>query len=225
MILEAEKIKLGFIGGGPNSLIGQMHQIAAAMHDQYDLVGGIFGREFSTSISHARNIKISEDRVYSSLDALVEGEKYLPPSERMAVVAVLSPNSLHFEAAERLLVEGFHVICEKPMTTNLSDALALQKLVRETGRIFCVTHTYTGYPMVRQMRELIAQGLLGEIRHVDARYLQGWIAPILRSTEMSAATWRLDGGVCPGSSFAISQFSILEPSLFLEGIERPSLVL
>ena len=214
MILEAEKIKLGFIGGGPNSLIGQMHQIAAAMHDQYDLVGGIFGREFSTSISHARNIKISEDRVYSSLDALVEGEKCLPPSERMAVVAVLSPNSLHFEAAERLLVEGFHVICEKPMTTNLSDALALQKLVRETGRIFCVTHTYTGYPMVRQMRELIAQGLLGEIRHVDARYLQGWIAPVLKSTEMSAETWRLDpnivGDSCCFGDIGVHAFNLVE---------------
>ena len=214
MMSEAEKIKLGFIGGGPNSLIGQMHQIAAAMHDQYDLVGGIFGREFSTSISHARSIQISEDRVYSSLDALVEGEKCLPPSERMAVVAVLSPNSLHFEAAERLLVEGFHVICEKPMTTNLSDALALQKLVRKTGRIFCVTHTYTGYPMVRQMRELIAQGLLGEIRHVDARYLQGWIAPVLKSNEMSTATWRLDpnivGDSCCFGDIGVHAFNLVE---------------
>jgi len=214
MMSEAETIKLGFIGGGPNSLIGHMHQIAATMHDQYSLVGGIFGRELATSISHARALQISEDRVYGSLEALIDGEKRLPSYERMTAVAVLSPNSLHFEAAERLLDEGFHVICEKPITTNLSDALALQKLVKKTGKIFCVTHTYTGYPMVRQMRELIARGLLGEIRHVDAHYLQGWIAPIIKSEKMTSETWRLDpnvvGSSCCFGDIGVHAFNLVE---------------
>ena len=167
------QIKLGFLGGGANSFIGQMHRIAALMHERYQLVGGVFSSNFDCSLAHAMSLDIPQNRVYDTVDSLISGEMRLSASERMAVVAVLTPNALHFDAVKKLLSTGFHVICEKPMTTTVEDALTLQSLVEQTGKVFCVTHTYTGYPMVRQMRELIARGLIGDIQRIDAQYLQG----------------------------------------------------
>ena len=211
---QGAKIKLGFVGGGPNSFIGHMHQAAASMHDQFELVGGVFGRDFDSGIAHARKLQLAQDRVYGSVESLIDGESRLPTSERMTAVAVLTPNSSHFEIARSLLMAGFHVICEKPMTTNLPDALSLEALVHETGQVFCVTHTYTGYPMVRQMRELIAQGLIGEIQHVEAKYLQGWIAPILKDAQKRDQTWRLNpetsGSSCCFGDIGIHAFNLVE---------------
>jgi predicted dehydrogenase len=184
------------------------------MLDQFELVGGVFGRDFDAGIAHAKKLQLAQERVYASVEALIDGESRLPVSERMTAVAVLTPNSSHFEIARSLLVAGFHVICEKPMTTTLSDAQALEALVRDTGQVFCVTHTYTGYPMVRQMRELIAQGLIGEIQHVDARYLQGWIAPVLKDAQKRDQTWRLDpqisGSSCCFGDIGIHAFNLVE---------------
>ena len=211
---QGAKIKLGFVGGGPNSFIGHMHQVAASMHDQFELVGGVFGRDFDSGIAHARKLQLAQDRVYGSVESLIDGESRLPTSERMTAVAVLTPNSSHFEIAKSLLMAGFHVICEKPMTTNLPDALSLEALVHETGPVFCVTHTYTGYPMVRQMRELIAQGLIGEIQHVEAKYLQGWIAPVLKDAQKRDQTWRLNpetsGSSCCFGDIGIHAFNLVE---------------
>jgi predicted dehydrogenase len=219
------QIKLGFLGGGANSLIGQMHRIAALMHERYQLVGGVFSSNFDCSLAHAMSLDIPQNRVYDTVDSLISGEMRLSASERMAVVAVLTPNALHFDAVKKLLSTGFHVICEKPMTTTVEDALTLQSLVEQTGKVFCVTHTYTGYPMVRQMRELIARGLIGDIQRIDAQYLQGWLNPIVKDDQKRANTWRLDPAVS-GSSWCFGDIGIHAFNLveFVSGLSVKSVL-
>jgi predicted dehydrogenase len=123
---------------------------------------------------------------------MVEAEKHLPKNERMEVVAIVTPNFLHFYQAGLLLKNGFHVLCDKPITINSEEAISLKKMVNESGLVFCVTHTYTGYPMVRQMREMIKQGETGVIQRIDVQYYQGWVNPVINGENSELNLWRLD---------------------------------
>jgi len=185
------KIRLGILGGGGDSLIGVLHRVASAMYDQYQLVGGVFNQSYEESISFAKEIDIPTDRIYPDVDTLIAKESLLPESQRIQVVSVLTPNFLHYQMAKKLVEGGFHVICEKPLTTTYKEALDLQKCVEKHQNIFAVTYTYTGYPMVRQMREMIAEGVLGNIQKIDIQYYQGWINPIIHDKEQRSSTWRL----------------------------------
>ncbi|MBC2838398.1 Gfo/Idh/MocA family protein [Robiginitalea sp. SC105] len=187
-----EKIRLGILGGGGDSLIGVLHRVAAHMYDSYEITGAVFNPDHEQSLEFARELGISTDRIYEDFDALVAGEKKLPESERIQVCSILTPNFLHYPMAKKLLENGFHVICEKPMTTTYEEAKTLRDLQAKSGKVFAVTHTYTGYPMVRQMREMIKAGALGRIHKVDARYYQGWINPIIHDAEKRSSVWRLD---------------------------------
>ena len=187
-----KKIRLGILGGGGDSLIGVLHRVAAHMYDSYEIVGAVFSPELQESLDFAKQIDIPLNRIYKDFDTLVEEELKLPESERMQVCSIQTPNFLHFPMAKKLLDNGFHVICEKPMTTTYEEARILQEAHRKAGTVFAVTHTYTGYPMVRQMREMIKAGELGKIHKVDARYYQGWINPIIHDAEKRASVWRLD---------------------------------
>jgi predicted dehydrogenase len=162
------------------------------MYDSYEIVGAVFSPELQESLDFAKQIDIPLNRIYKDFDTLVEEELKLPESERMQVCSIQTPNFLHFPMAKKLLDNGFHVICEKPMTTTYEEARILQEAHRKAGTVFAVTHTYTGYPMVRQMREMIKAGELGKIHKVDARYYQGWINPIIHDAEKRASVWRLD---------------------------------
>jgi predicted dehydrogenase len=162
------------------------------MFDSYEIVGAVFSPVHEESLAFARQIDLPTDRIYPDFDTLVAGEMKLPESERMEVCAVLTPNFLHFPMAKKLLEHGFHVICEKPMTTTYEEAKILEDTQRSAGTVFAVTHTYTGYPMVRQMREMIRAGELGKIHKVDAQYYQGWINPIIHDKEKRSTVWRLD---------------------------------
>lgn len=186
------KIRLGILGGGGDSLIGILHRVAAHMFDSYEIVGAVFSPVHEESLAFARQIDLPTDRIYPDFDTLVAEEMKLPESERMEVCAVLTPNFLHFPMAKKLLEHGFHVICEKPMTTTYEEAKILEDTQRSAGTVFAVTHTYTGYPMVRQMREMIRAGELGKIHKVDAQYYQGWINPIIHDKEKRSSVWRLD---------------------------------
>ena len=188
----SSKIKLGILGGGKNSLIGGLHRIASNMHDKYDIVGGVFNTNHEDSLSFAKSIGLPVNRVYKNLEALIEEELKLPKKERMQVVSVLTPNFLHFPMAKALLENGFSVICEKPMTTTYEEAKILNQTLKKTQNIFAVTYTYTGYPMVRQMREMILNGLIGKVQKVDAQYYQGWINPIIHDPKQRSSIWRLD---------------------------------
>lgn len=186
------KIKLGILGGGGDSLIGILHRVASSMFDQYEIVGGVFNPELKESISFAEEIGLATDRVYENLDDLIEKEKELPEKERKQVLSVLTPNFLHFPMAKQLLENGFHVICEKPLTTTYEEAKILEEISNRSKTVFAVTYTYTGYPMVRQMKEMIAAGELGEIHKVDVQYYQGWINEIIHDKEKRATVWRLN---------------------------------
>ena len=188
----SHKVRLGILGGGGNSLIGGVHRIAANMFDRYQIVGGCFNPNPSENKSFATSIGLSADRVYDSFEILIEEELKLPAEKRMEVISVLTPNFLHFPMAKKLLESGFNVICEKPLTTTHAEALQLEAIQNEKQVVFAVTYTYTGYPMVRQMKQMIADGAIGEVQKVDLQYYQGWINPFMHQPELRKSVWRLD---------------------------------
>ncbi|MEJ4089768.1 Gfo/Idh/MocA family oxidoreductase [Galbibacter orientalis] len=188
----SKKIRLGILGGGGDSLIGVLHRIASSMYDSYQLVGGVFNPNYDDNIGFAEQIGIPTNRIYKDFDVFIEEELKLPEDERIQVVSILTPNFLHFPMAKKLLESGFNVICEKPMTTTFEEAQILQKTLEKANTIFAVTYTYTGYPMVRQMKEMISTGVIGKVQKIDVQYYQGWINPIIHDKEKRASTWRLD---------------------------------
>ena len=186
------KIRLGILGGGGDSLIGVLHRVASSMYDQYQIVGGVFNPIWEENIGFVEKIGLPTNRVYIDFDTLIDEELKLPEEERMQVVSILTPNFLHFPMAKKLLENGFNVICEKPMTTSLEEAKILESVLQESNSIFAITYTYTGYPMIRQMREMIADDAIGKVQKIDAQYYQGWINPIIHDKVKRANTWRLD---------------------------------
>lgn len=186
------RIKWGMLGGGHGAFIGIAHRIAAYMGERYELVGGAFDVDYEQGIAFAKNLELDTQRVYPNVETLISAENKLPLSDRMEVVSIVTPNFLHYPMAKKLLEGGFHVICEKPMTMTAAEAEELQSLVNQTGTHFCLTHTYTGYPMVRQMKTMIAEGEIGDIQRVDVQYYQGWINPFIHEKEKRKEVWRLD---------------------------------
>ena len=185
------KIRLGILGGGGDSLIGVLHRVAANMFDQYEIVGGVFNPDWEENVSFAKKIGLPTHRVYKDFETLIKEEVRLPENERMQVISILTPNFLHYPMAKKLLENGFHVICEKPLTTTYNEALDLKKTQELSNSVFAVTYTYTGYPMVRQMRKMVEEGVLGKIQKIDVQYYQGWINPVIHDPAKRAATWRL----------------------------------
>jgi len=180
------------LGGGQGSLIGIVHRIAADMGDDYRLVGGVFSANPAASSEFARSLELDPRRAYANVDALISGESALPPEERMRLITIATPNYLHYSEASKLVSAGFHVLCEKPVTTQAAQADDLARLVQAKGVIFAVAHTYTGYPMVRQLRAMIAGGAIGPVQKVHVQYYQGWINPLLRDPDKRRSVWRLD---------------------------------
>jgi predicted dehydrogenase len=220
-----KKLRLGVLGGGGDSLIGVLHRVAAHMYDSYEIVGAVFNPNMEQNVGFAEQIGIRTDRIYPDFDTLIEKEMQLPKSERMQVVSIQTPNFLHFPMAQKLLENGFHVICEKPMTTTYEEAKTLRDTHQKAGTVFAVTHTYTGYPMVRQMREMIKAGALGKIHKVDARYYQGWINTIIHDKAKRSTVWRLDpkkAGIssCMGD-IGVHAFNMVE---FTTGLKVKSLL-
>jgi len=186
------KLKLGMIGGGQGAFIGAVHRIAARMDDEYELVCGAFSSNAEKAKASGLLLGLSPDRVYTSYQELIEKEKQLPQDERVQVVSIVTPNHLHFGPAKLALENGFHVILDKPMTFSLAEAKELEKVVKASGKRFCLTHTYTGYPMVKEARQLVAEGKLGKIRKVYVEYPQGWLSTFLEGEDNKQASWRTD---------------------------------
>lgn len=210
-----KKIRMGMIGGGFGAFIGDAHRRASRICNDFVLVGGVFDSDYEKSLQFAKNEGISADRCYKNVDALIKAEAALPENERMEVVSIVTPNALHYPFATSLLNAGFHLICEKPMTMTVNEAIELEKLVVKNKLTFALTHTYTGYPMIRQMRDLIAKGVLGTIQRIDAQYYQGWINSIIHGTgSRITGVWRLDpkhAGVssCMGD-IGVHAFNLIE---------------
>src|ERR1700682_6212868 len=184
------RIRLGMVGGGPGAFIGAVHRIAARMDDYYELVAAALSSDPARSRAAAQDLHIAPERAYGSYTELARAQG--ARQDRIEAVAIVTPNNLHYPMAKAFLEAGFHVICDKPLTTTVQEALDLAAIVRRTGLIFGVTHNYTGYPMVRQARQMIADGQLGEIRVVQVEYAQDWLATPLEKTGQKQAAWRTD---------------------------------
>jgi predicted dehydrogenase len=221
----SQKIRLGILGGGGDSLIGVLHRVASAMYDQYEIVGGVFNPIWEENIGFAEQIGIPTKRVYIDFDTLVKEELKLPEDERMQVISILTPNFLHFPMAKKLLENGFNVICEKPLTTSYKEAKILQSTLQKAGVVLAVTYTYTGYPMIRQMREMISNGDIGKVQKIDVQYYQGWINPIIHDKEKRDSTWRLDpeksGISCCVGDIGTHAFNMIE---YVSGLKVDSVL-
>ena len=180
------------IGGGQGAFIGAVHRIAVRMDDEYELVCGAFSSNAEKAKASGLLLGLSPKRVYTSYQELIEKEKQLPQDERVQVISIVTPNHLHFGPAKLALENGFHVILDKPMTFSLVEAKELEKVVKASGKRFCLTHTYTGYPMVKEARQLVADGKLGKIRKVYVEYPQGWLSTFLEGEDNKQASWRTD---------------------------------
>jgi predicted dehydrogenase len=193
------RLRLGMVGGGPGGFIGAVHRIAARLDDRFELVAAALSSNPERARAAALDLYIAPERAYGSFAEMAAAEA--ARKDRIDVVSIVTPNHLHYPAAKAFLEAGFHVICDKPLTTTLEDALDLAQTVRRTGLLFAVTHNYTGHPLVRQAREMVAKGELGPIRVVQVEYAQDWLSTPLEKTGQKQALWRTDPALSgPGGS-------------------------
>ena len=190
MAAQPRRIRLGMVGGGQGAFIGAVHRIAARMDDKYELVAGALSSDAQRAHASAAPLHIAPDRSYASFTAMAEAEAARP--DGIEAVAIVTPNHMHHGPAKAFLARGIHVICDKPMTHRMEDALDLVEAARASNALFAVTHNYTGYPMVRQARAMVADGALGEIRVVQVEYPQEWLTTRLEATGQKQAEWRTD---------------------------------
>lgn len=186
----ARKLRYGMVGGGPGAFIGAVHRMAARLDGLAEIVAGAFSSDPQKSRQQGRELGLDEARVYGSFEEMAEREAALPEDERIDFVSIVTPNHLHFAACRAFLERGFHVVCDKPMTTALEDAEALCRLVAERDVVFALTHNYGGYPLVKQARAMVQEGALGQIRKVVVEYSQGWLATPVERAGSKQASWR-----------------------------------
>ena len=180
------------VGGGKDAFIGVVHRMAAALDGEIELVCGAFSSNPEKSKASGEAMYLPAERVYGNFEEMILKEKELPEGERMDFVSIVTPNHMHFPPAKLALENGFHVMCDKPVTLNLQEALALKEIIDRTGLQFGLTHNYTGYPMVKEARAIVQSGKLGQIRKVIVEYPQGWLAQLLEATGNKQADWRTD---------------------------------
>ncbi len=186
------KLRYGMVGGGQNAFIGAVHRLAANLDGQIELVAGAFSSDAKNSQTTGEQLFLNPKRVYASYADMARGEATLPADERIDFVSIVTPNFLHAPVATEFLKKGFHVVCDKPMTLTVKEAKALRDTVRKSGKVFALTHNYTGYPMVKEARELVRSGKLGKILKVVAEYPQGWLLDKIEATGQKQAAWRSD---------------------------------
>ena len=185
------RLKMGMVGGGEGSFIGVVHRIAARLDGQIELVCGCFSSHPENSLATGRSLFLPDERIYTTYQEMMEKEAALPETQRMDFVSIVTPNHVHFEPARLALERGFHVVLDKPMAYTLEEAKQLRQIVRQTGLLFLLTHTYTGYPMVKEARGRVLRGDLGKIRRIYVEYPQGWLYEDCSDTNKQAA-WRVD---------------------------------
>jgi len=188
----SRKIRYGMVGGGRGAFIGAVHRIAAAMDQQVELVCGAFSSDPARSKASGADFFLPANRCYGTFEEMIKAEAKLPLGERMDFISIVTPNHMHFPPAKMALEHGFHVLSDKPATFSLAQAKKLAEIVKKTGLLYGLTHNYTGYPLVKQAREMVASGVLGKIRKVVVEYPQGWLATRLEASDQKQAAWRTD---------------------------------
>src|SRR6202040_1954249 len=186
------KLRMGLIGGGQGAFIGRVHATAAILDNRAVLVAGALSSDPAKAKASAPDYDIKPERAYGSYKEMIAAELKLPAGERIDFASVATPNNTHFEIAKAFAEAGFNVLCDKPLTFDLAQAEELAKVVQKTGVVFAVTHNYTGYPLVRQAREMVQSGELGEINAIRAFYIQGWLRTRLEKENQKQAAWRTD---------------------------------
>ncbi|SFJ06202.1 Gfo/Idh/MocA family protein [Planctomicrobium piriforme] len=186
------KLKMGLVGGGQGSFIGRVHNIAAILDNRGELVAGALSSSPEKSKASAPFYDIAPERAYGSFQEMIEKELKRPANDRIDFVTVATPNHMHFPVAKAAAEQGLNVICDKPLTFDLKEAEELAKIVEKNKVVFAVTHNYTGYPLIRQAREMIQAGELGEIQAVRSNYIQGWLRTKLEDSDQKQAAWRTD---------------------------------
>jgi len=192
MSASNRKIRYGMVGGGRGAFIGAVHRIAASIDGQCELVCGAFSSDPERSKASGADLFLPPERCYGTFAEMMEKEAALPEGERMDFVAIVTPNHVHFPAAKAALQAGFHVLSDKPATFDLAEARELAKVIEGSGRLYGLTHNYTGYPLVKEARDLVASGALGKVRKVVVEYPQGWLATKLEDSDQKQASWRTD---------------------------------
>lgn len=186
------KLRMGMIGGGMGSFIGDVHRKAAALDGMIELVCGAFSSTPEKSIASGKALYLPEERCYKDYKEMIAKEKLLPKDQRMDFVAIVTPNHMHFAPLKLALENGFHVVCDKPMTLTLEEAIEIEKIVTKSSLLFALTHNYTGHPLVKQAKAMVAKGDLGNIRKIQVHYLQGWLSTSVEKTGHKQASWRVD---------------------------------
>jgi predicted dehydrogenase len=186
------QLNMGMVGGGKDAFIGAIHRIAANMDGHIKLVCGAFSSNEQKSKESGQSLYLPENRVYGNYAEMFAKEKLLPAGERMDFVSIVTPNHLHFEPAKLALEHGFDVVMDKPMTLTLAEAKLLKQILDKSGKSLCLTHTYTGYPMVKEAKEIIRQNKLGAIKKIYVSYPQGWLSTFLEGGGQKQAEWRTD---------------------------------
>jgi predicted dehydrogenase len=192
MAMVIRKLRMGMIGGGPGAFIGAVHRIAANMDGEIELVCGAFSSDPEKSKQAGELLTLPPTRIYGSFKEMIRREAELPPGQRMDFVSIVTPNHLHFEPARLALENGFHVVLDKPMTFDLEEAKKLQAIAKKSQLFFCLTHTYTGYPMIKEARQQVLSGKFGKIRKIYVEYPQGWLSNFLEGSNNKQASWRTD---------------------------------
>ena len=186
------KLRMGMVGGGKDAFIGAIHRLAANMDGLIEVVCGALSINPDIAKSSGEKLFLPADRTYLTFDEMILKESKLPADKRMDFVTIVTPNFAHFAPAMMALENGFNVVIEKPMTFTLDEAKQLKKKVEETGLILCLTHTYSGYPMVKQAKAMVREGVLGKIRKVWVEYPQGWLSKLSEREGNAQAAWRTD---------------------------------
>jgi len=190
------KIRMGMVGGGRGAFIGAVHRMAAALDGQIELVCGAFSSDPERSKASGADLFLPAERCYGTYEEMITAEKALPLGERMDFMVIVTPNHMHFPPAKMALENGFHVLSDKPATFNLAQAKELAAIVKTTGCLYGITYNYTGYPLMKEARQMVEQGKLGEIRKVVVEYPQGWLSTLLESTGQKQAAWRTNPAIC-----------------------------
>lgn len=185
----SRKLRMGMVGGGQGAFIGDVHRKAARLTGEIDLVAGVFGRNHDKSLETAKALYLDPARVYSSFEEMARAEAALPADKRIDFVTVATPNITHFPISKLFLENGFHVLCEKPVTISSEQAIELSAIIAKNNSLFALMHNYTGFPMVKQARQMVKDGVLGDIRKINVEYSLGWLASPNASKQ---AIWRVD---------------------------------
>ncbi len=190
--MALRKLRIGMIGGGKDAFIGAVHRLAFNMDGKAELLAGALSINPDIATESGNELFLNPDRIYTDYKVMLEKEAAMPADKRLDIITIVTPNFVHFDPAMMALDKGFNVVIEKPITFSLEQAKQLQQKVKETGLQLLLCHTYTGYPMVKQAKQLLKAGIVGKIRKVYVEYPQGWLSTLLEKTGQAQATWRTD---------------------------------